>query len=227
MRAAAAVGAAVVTLAAGSALLLWGSAGMLAEIGRPGPAPLGSLVGAAAAGAAWLVLAWLTSTFLLEVVATLSRAARPVRRETATVSPPIVRRLAAAALGAGLLAGPVAGPAAAAVPAPVAGSDVPGEVLPGWTADRPAPPPAGDDPAPPATTVAHRPSATAWVRVRPGDSLWAVAARHLGPGATPAAVADEWPRWYAANRDQIGPDPHLIRPGTRLRVPASSASTAP
>lgn len=48
------------------------------------------------------------------------------------------------------------------------------------------------------------------VVVRPGDTLWALA------GHCPA-----WHRLYALNRDVIGPDPDLIRPGQRLRLPHS------
>lgn len=59
------------------------------------------------------------------------------------------------------------------------------------------------------------------VTVRRGDSLWTVAARHLGPGASDAQVAREWPRWYAANRDVIGDDPDLIVPGQQLRPPTA------
>jgi nucleoid-associated protein YgaU len=55
--------------------------------------------------------------------------------------------------------------------------------------------------------------------VRPGDCLWSIAARHIGPRATDAQVAKEWPRWYAANTDVVGDDPHLLLPGQRLRVP--------
>lgn len=55
--------------------------------------------------------------------------------------------------------------------------------------------------------------------VRRGDTLWAIAARHLGPGSTVQDVAQEWPRWYAANRDLIGPDPDLILPGQELVAP--------
>jgi nucleoid-associated protein YgaU len=58
------------------------------------------------------------------------------------------------------------------------------------------------------------------VVVHRGDSLWAIAARHLGPGATDGQIATEWPRWYAENRAVIGPDPDLIQPGQRLRPPA-------
>jgi nucleoid-associated protein YgaU len=55
--------------------------------------------------------------------------------------------------------------------------------------------------------------------VRPGDCLWLIAARRLGPGASAADVAREWPRWYAANRQVIGADPDVIQPGQRLDAP--------
>lgn len=56
--------------------------------------------------------------------------------------------------------------------------------------------------------------------VRRGDTLWDVAARHLGPTASPADIAREWPQWYAANRAVIGTDPNLLRPGEVLHAPA-------
>ncbi|MBM3269536.1 MAG: LysM peptidoglycan-binding domain-containing protein, partial [Candidatus Sericytochromatia bacterium] len=46
-------------------------------------------------------------------------------------------------------------------------------------------------------------------RVRPGDSLWSIAERHLGRG-------EKWEALYARNRGSIGADPRLIRPGTVL-----------
>jgi hypothetical protein len=60
------------------------------------------------------------------------------------------------------------------------------------------------------------------VVVRRGDTLWGIAARHLGPDASTWAIAAAWPRWYAANRTLIGPDPDLILPGQRLRSPSVS-----
>lgn len=47
------------------------------------------------------------------------------------------------------------------------------------------------------------------VTVRPGDSLWSIAAEH---GCT-------WTALYAANRAVVGTDPDLIRPGAVLRLP--------
>ena len=49
----------------------------------------------------------------------------------------------------------------------------------------------------------------------------AIAARHLGVDANDAEVARAWPRWYAANRDVIGPDPDLLHPGMVLAIPGS------
>lgn len=56
-------------------------------------------------------------------------------------------------------------------------------------------------------------------RVRPGDSLWSIT-DDLLRRPTAVRVARAWPHLYAANRDVIGPDPDLIRPGMRLVVPA-------
>jgi LysM repeat protein len=60
------------------------------------------------------------------------------------------------------------------------------------------------------------------VVVKPGDTLWSIAATELGPNATAEDVDTRWPAWYAANRQQIGPDPDLILPGQVLRIPASA-----
>jgi nucleoid-associated protein YgaU len=65
------------------------------------------------------------------------------------------------------------------------------------------------------------------VVVREGDSLWALAARELGAGATSEAIAARWPEWYAANRHVIGDDPNLILPGQVLRVPPAPTDHLP
>ncbi|HSK25361.1 MAG TPA: hypothetical protein VK894_00435 [Jiangellales bacterium] len=85
-------------------------------------------------------------------------------------------------------------------------------------------PAAEPSPAPPEVgLVAAAPRGTEPVAgevvVRRGDTLWDVSARALGPGATTAEIAGEWPRWYDANRDVIGADPDLLLPGTVLRPP--------
>jgi hypothetical protein len=57
------------------------------------------------------------------------------------------------------------------------------------------------------------------VVVRAGDTLWALAERSLPAAAGTGAVTARWHRIYALNRYQIGPDPDLIQPGQRLRLP--------
>ncbi len=84
-------------------------------------------------------------------------------------------------------------------------------------------PNANPGPAGQATTPAHTNDASTAelteVVVLRGDTLWAIAARALGPAATTAQIAREWPRWWAANEQVIGPDPDRILPGQRLQPP--------
>jgi nucleoid-associated protein YgaU len=48
--------------------------------------------------------------------------------------------------------------------------------------------------------------------VKPGDTLWAIAKREYGDGGRYSQI-------YNANKDVIGPSPHLIKPGQRLVMP--------
>jgi hypothetical protein len=57
-----------------------------------------------------------------------------------------------------------------------------------------------------------------------GDTLWAIAARHLGPAASAADIEVEWRRWLAANRDVIGDDADVILPGQVLSPPPSKGA---
>lgn len=60
--------------------------------------------------------------------------------------------------------------------------------------------------------------------VRPGDSLWSIAQAH------PAGDDDVERRWraiWAANRDVVGADPHLIHPGQALRLPSTQPESQP
>jgi nucleoid-associated protein YgaU len=59
--------------------------------------------------------------------------------------------------------------------------------------------------------------------VRPGDSLWSIAAQRLRR-PTPRRVANAWPRWWQANHKVVGRNPDLIHPGQRLRPPVTSRS---
>ncbi|HYN28373.1 MAG TPA: LysM domain-containing protein, partial [Dermatophilaceae bacterium] len=87
---------------------------------------------------------------------------------------------------------------------------------PGWT---PTTPPVRPQPTTSLLTRTREPRTEEEVVVRRGDTLWTIAARHLGAGATDAEVARAWPRWYDANAAVIGADPDLLLPGQRLLPP--------
>ena len=230
---------AVPVAAIGSAAGLgWASAGALAAVRAPGPATFDELLALTAALAACSVFGWLCCGLLLTLAAEgLGPAARLDRVARAT-APYAVRRLAALLLGVGLVGAPVAlaFPAQAA-PVALAATQQPGPTSPapagldGWSPDRPAqlPTPARPSASRPATEPSallvprpHRQRAvTEHVVVRRGDTLWDIAARALGPNASAADIAASWPRWYAANRSTIGPDPDLILPGQLLRPPGT------
>jgi resuscitation-promoting factor RpfA len=66
--------------------------------------------------------------------------------------------------------------------------------------------------------------------VATGDSLWRLAAsdlaRRTGAPPTAAQTAAAWPAWWAANREVVGDDPDLLRPGAVLRAPGTGTGTA-
>lgn len=147
------------------------------------------------AGVGAVATAWLWLVSLLVLV-----EARHQRWRAPGV-PVAVRRALLAACGAVVVAG-LAAPAGAAgrqhepqtalsvVSAAIAGLPLP---------DRPHGP-------------AHARPARDVVTVEAGDSLWSIAAERLGAG-------DRWPEIYALNRAAVGPDPDVIRPAQRLRLP--------
>ena len=67
----------------------------------------------------------------------------------------------------------------------------------------------GERPEPP-RAAPSQPQARTYV-VQSGDSLSKIAQRHYGN-------ANEWPKIFEANRDQIK-DPDLIHPGQTLKIP--------
>lgn len=120
---------------------------------------------------------------------------------------------------------PVSSPPARETVAAVATGSRDGSLDPGWV------------PRPPARTAAVRPQVTMpgaalrprhaardEVVVHAGDSLWTIVERYLGPHATAAQVAVEWPRWHAANRAVVGADPDRLLPGQVLRPPAPASA---
>ena len=230
--------------AAVTALLGWGTVGALAAARAPGAPPLDAAVALAAALGAWLVLGVLVgSTVVALVAAVLAGVGSRAYARAVALTPTAGRRLVGAVLGLSLAAAPlVAGlPASAVARAAVVAADHAAPRADGLVAgldlDRPvAAPPSGWSPDRPAAAHRRTAGSEAAVRlvattphaehrvldevvVRRGDTLWDVAARHLRGGSSAAEIAAEWPRWYAANRDVIGDDPDLLRPGQRLAPP--------
>jgi hypothetical protein len=112
-----------------------------------------------------------------------------------------------------------AAPTTASVPAPIWPSSTGPPPPPPTTGSPPKRAPAPQhEPEPRATRPATATPAQR-VDVQAGDCLWLIASRRLGPAASAADVAAEWPRWYAANKAVIGADPAVIRPGEVLQPP--------
>ena len=82
-------------------------------------------------------------------------------------------------------------------------------------------------PGPALAAARPRPVRADVVVVRPGDSLWSIAAGCCRPAPTDAVVTAAWHRLHRANLARVGPDPDLIHPGTRLVVPTSDPRAAP
>ncbi len=57
------------------------------------------------------------------------------------------------------------------------------------------------------------------VVVDPGDTLWSISSKKLGPDAAPWRIARGVERLYVLNREQIGPDPSLVVAGQQLVLP--------
>jgi hypothetical protein len=138
-------------------------------------------------------------------------------------APPAPAASPTAALPAPASPGPSTSPAASPGAAPPAGSSrvaAPSAAAPvpvpeaGWV---PAAPPT--DPGTLVPQPRRSPVLASEVEVRPGDSLWTIVARQLGPGASDLDVAAAWPSWYQANAGTIGGNPDLIRPGQILVPP--------
>lgn len=150
------------------------------------------------AGATWLLggcLCWAALIVAAAVIEGLT--AGRLRATTWVGCPASLRRVLLAGLGVALASGPGSSYAAPALAVP---------------SERSLPVPAR-------TSGASAPTSGEIV-VRPGDSLWRLADARLPTTAPTGKVADLVERLHHRNRDVIGPDPDLIRPGQRLSVPS-------
>ncbi|MEV5051991.1 LysM peptidoglycan-binding domain-containing protein [Arthrobacter sp. LAR12-1-1.1] len=200
-------------------------------------------LGIVANTAGLIVITWWVMTLAIAAAAALLDRLGRTRAAAVTgrFSPAFMRRLLLAAVGLQLLTAPLA---TAATVSDGPGPGLPGQAAvsaswtppPGWAAaPGPHDPAAGSavdprwkpvSPAVDAGPLAARqvrspdtPGARREVTVRSGDSLWSIAAAALGPFASDADIAREWPRLYAGNRDTIGANPHFLRPGQVLVLP--------
>jgi resuscitation-promoting factor RpfA len=196
--------------------------------------------------AVWLAAVWLGIGLLAALCAALPGAAGELAGWLARQAlPAALYRLCVGTVGVSVLVGPIAAGtavvAADRAPAFAEVATVADPPPPAWPTGAPVPPPAWPqgtnapamrpaapvppaDPGPPAGQASNAAPAGTAVTVRPGDSLWLIAARRLGAGATPDQIGVAWREWYAANRALIGADPNLIRPGQVLLDPGRGAS---
>jgi hypothetical protein len=196
-------------------------------------------IGTLCAAALWLAAVWLAIGLAAAALSTapgrLGAWAHQLARQ---LLPATVQRVLAVTAGLSLLA--AAAPAGAASPPGPSGRATTAVAgTPAWPTTGPplthlsvswpvTAPTASTAPAtstPPVGRTVGPVSADAGPRtvvVGPGDSLWALAAHHLGADPAPARIAATWPRWYAANRALIGPDPGRLRPGQVLVIPPAT-----
>ena len=190
----------VLTGLAGSSLVL-----LAPEASRAASDLHGPSFSAALLGLGTLVQLALSAWVLLPVVLLLLHAPAPLVR---AVSPRLLRRALFAGTAGALAMTPVHADRVMPPSGP-AHHDLVGLRLPDRPVAAPSPVSAG-----PAAVV-----------VRPGDTLWAIAARSLPAGATNAQIARACAQWHAANRDVIGDDPNLIFPTQRLAPPLGKDPT--
>ena len=222
-------------------MLRWATAGTL---DRASADDFGSLIGLVVATIAWAAYGWLAVALITTALERLPGAVgRTAAKATTAITSEGTRMLLRSAVGVAATA-PLSVAAAHAhtvhdhtsitatswdhraglersstVPAR---DDVPTrEARPGPSGEQRLPIP--DRPTVGAETRYTPVRSAKTVVVRPGDSLWAIAARELGPHASRTAIDRSWPRWYAANAERIGPDPGLIRPGQQLVTPTDAS----
>ncbi len=160
--------------------------------------------------AAWLLLGcavWVTAIGVAALVEAASRGRLPAT--TWVGCPRRARRLLLGGLGVALAVSPAPALADGSSPEPAGPSPDLGLRVPARTVSRDAPRP------------------TRLIEVRAGDCLWNLARSRLPAGATAARVAALADATYRRNRDVIGDDPDLVRPGQRLVLPHTDSQPRP
>ncbi|MFB9732825.1 LysM peptidoglycan-binding domain-containing protein [Ornithinimicrobium kibberense] len=155
----------------------------------------------------WVVWAALSLSIVVEAISAL-RGVQPPRLPALSLPQSGMRPLVVAALALFIAAPGGTVPAATAAPAPAV------------TASAPVTAGAGTAPAPVTATPAtgtEQESTISYV-VRPGDTLWSIAAQHLGSGHDYHRIVDLNPEQLAGGAD-------WVTPGMVLHLPATEAGT--
>lgn len=225
------------------------------NVSAPGPASSDELLALGAATLAIAIAAWLILGTVLELLSHVpGRIGRTAQVWAARLTPALARRVAAFVIGVGVgvaggpsqaVASTRPGSSAASIadpgfvptqsspdraasdpgftPRAVAPDFSPTPINPGFTPTAPRVRPQAD---PGLLGGRVSPSTDREVVVHRGDTLWSIAARHLGPQASDAEIAQAWPRWFDLNRGLIGDDPDLLLPGQILRVPGADQTAS-
>jgi hypothetical protein len=164
-------------------------------------------------GAALVVVAALWCLDVLLTLVEVLASPRLAARVRDVPRPRLARAVVLGLVGASVVTGPASGATTAPVPAddPLAGLPLPDRAATVTSDQAPA-----QAVAPAARLVARPPTRT--VTVRPGDTLWSIAADALGSDATTAEIDATWRVVAAANHGAVH-DPDLIFPGTELALP--------
>jgi hypothetical protein len=204
-----------------AALLLWRL--------RPTAPPAGEpAVGEIVLGCAWLawaLVSYLTLSVAAAALAHLTSAIGPLGGALNRLAPHCLRRLVDTAITVGLAAAVLGASTATVLPRAAGATPAVSTTTPHSTAS------AGDLDWPGLADTVRRPRPDVGlvngsrVLVQPGDSLWSIAARHLGSSADGPAITAAWHEWYAANRQVVGNNPNLIYPGQRLTAPGPRSAS--
>lgn len=225
----------------GGALTLMGQSVLAHQGTSAGSTDLTAMVGLGVTMFGTLVLAWWGLAFSLAIAEGLLIRLGRVHsaRRIGALTPVFMRRAACLVLGVNLLAAPSAYAGSDVAPAHAGAEHIhatadASSLNPQWVPVEPQQtlePSWRPSPLPPGGSLLMkeplegRPfpdTARSEVVVQPGDSLWTIAARHLGKDASDTQVAEAWPRWFEANRRVIGEDPQLLQPGQILHPPTGT-----
>ncbi|MEP7035495.1 MAG: hypothetical protein ABI934_07900 [Actinomycetota bacterium] len=198
----------LLVVALGGALLsLWLGAGVSLSALAGLPGALGQASGLVAAHIAPAAASRIVAVVL---GTTMTAGLSPVAAVASTGFAPGATFFASSRVSFGGTTGPASDPGLQLVRTPEPAAEA--APTPSWLPDEPA--------------AARRPASPTRVAIRPGDTLWSIAADQLGPRATSAQIDAEWHRWFAANRKVIGDDPNRIAPGQVLSPPETSSASS-